>query len=453
MSDPNNAYQVRIPSLVFCIAAPLFVAARFWSRIRFSKQLGSDDWTILASLVCGFTVNVLMLLAADYGFGQHVKKISPQNMKTTLELFWIAQIFYKVGIALTKASILLLYLRIFVQKRDRILAWTMLIVVSTYGVAATLISVFQCLPVRKAWIRNVPGTCINLRDSWYSNAGFSIATDVIILLLPIPVVVTLQLPLKQKLGLGFVFGVGGFVTVTSVIRMTTLRFSSTSQDRTYDIISSLWTITEENVGIICACLPMLRAPLSTLFPHLLSSGGPATSSSYTNVKPSTRLSSTAGAQSLNSMNRLKSANGSRKWARLGKTATEIEEFDLEGQSIPPSRLGGSGGGGGGGQHPMPMPDKDHPSNANHHSVRILHTEPGRESQERIVYTREGPGGLGDRGILAMTNVSVRYDDEASSEASIRDGESRGAFVLYPPPVVGNRGGGGVGGGGYTHYRD
>ena len=102
---------------------------------------------------------------------------------------------------------------------------------------------------------------------------------------------------------------------------------------------------------------------------------------------------------------------------------------------------------------MPMPDKDHPSNANHHSVRILHTEPGRESQERIVYTREGPGGLGDRGILAMTNVSVRYDDEASSEASIRDGESRGAFVLYPPPVVGNRGGGGVGGGGYTHYRD
>jgi hypothetical protein len=37
-----------------------------------------------------------------------------------------------------------------------------------------------------------------------------------------------------------------------------------------DIASSVWTITEENIAIICACLPMMWAPLARLFPSLFS---------------------------------------------------------------------------------------------------------------------------------------------------------------------------------------
>ncbi len=48
---------------------------------------------------------------------------------------------------------------------------------------------------------------------------------------------------------------------------------------TDDLTSSIWTIIEDNVAIICACLPMCRGPLSMLFPSLLTSRGTANSSS------------------------------------------------------------------------------------------------------------------------------------------------------------------------------
>jgi hypothetical protein len=38
-----------------------------------------------------------------------------------------------------------------------------------------------------------------------------------------------------------------------------------------DIASTLWTMIEENVAIICACLPMCRLPLSYLFPSIFPS--------------------------------------------------------------------------------------------------------------------------------------------------------------------------------------
>lgn len=81
------------------------------------------------------------------------------------------------------------------------------------------------------------------------------------------------------------------VVVTSILRMQTLDFSSTSPDPTCkcphslsglllrrhlrytptdDIASSVWTMLEENVAITCACLPMMWMPLARLFPSFFS---------------------------------------------------------------------------------------------------------------------------------------------------------------------------------------
>ena len=49
--------------------------------------------------------------------------------------------------------------------------------------------------------------------------------------------------------------------------MTTLDLSSKSTDQTYGSLNStIWTTIEADTGIICACLPMLKKPLSCLFP-------------------------------------------------------------------------------------------------------------------------------------------------------------------------------------------
>lgn len=175
-----------------------------------------------------------MLGSCAYGFGQHIYNLSPENKLKTLkvrhhlsaiqsptwsltaltpailrQLFYVAQIFYKLTVNLTKISILLLYLRIFaVFTWFRLIGRALIGVVTAYMIAAFFASVFQCTPVEKAWDRSVPGTCISIEKNWYANAGFSIATDAIILLLPIMPILSLKLPAGEKVALLGVFVLG-----------------------------------------------------------------------------------------------------------------------------------------------------------------------------------------------------------------------------------------------------
>ncbi|KFY33316.1 hypothetical protein V494_07729 [Pseudogymnoascus sp. VKM F-4513 (FW-928)] len=259
----SHALQVQIPCIVFFVITPIFIIIRIWTRIKLKSGLGYDDWTILFSFINSLAVSALMMASCAYGFGQHNANLSVYNRKMTFKLFYVAQAFYKITINLTKASILLLYLRIFIQRPFRIMCYVMLGIILSYMVATFFSSVFQCTPIPRAWDKKIPGSCISIPKNWYANAGFSIATDFIILVLPMPIIYKSYLPSNQKMAL--------IVMITSIFRMQTLNFSSTSSDPTYDIASSLWTIVEENVGIICACLPSCRPILSMLFPSVFPS--------------------------------------------------------------------------------------------------------------------------------------------------------------------------------------
>ncbi|KAJ4259193.1 hypothetical protein NW757_002522 [Fusarium falciforme] len=276
----SNAAQVRIPCIIFFVLTPVFLFIRFWSRIAKRSGLGWDDWTILLSFTCALIVQILMMISCEYGFGQHIKNLAPQNKLMTLKLFYVAQIFYKLTINLTKISILLLYLRIFVQRWFRISCYTLMALITCYMIATTASSIWQCKPIRGAWDKSMQPTCISLTKNWYANAGFSIATDILILLLPMQPIWTSQLSVAHKRALMLVFAMGSFVTVTSIMRATTLRFSTTSPDITYDIASTLWTMIEENMAIICACLPMCRMLLAILFPAWFAGSKASSSEDY-----------------------------------------------------------------------------------------------------------------------------------------------------------------------------
>lgn len=65
------------------------------------------------------------------------------------------------------------------------------------------------------------------------------------------------------------------VCVTTILRMLSLDSASRSDDPNYGTFNSdIWTSVEANTGIICACMPMLKAPLTLFFPRFFSSGGP-----------------------------------------------------------------------------------------------------------------------------------------------------------------------------------
>ena len=149
-----------------------------------------------------------MMFSCNYGFGQHIYNIAPDNRLMALELFYIAQIFYKVTINLTKISILILYLRIFVQKWFRVSCYVLISIVASYMVATTVAAIFQCNPISGAWDKSSHPTCISLTKNWYANAGFSIGTDIVILCLPMQPLWASKLPITQKRALMLVFALG-----------------------------------------------------------------------------------------------------------------------------------------------------------------------------------------------------------------------------------------------------
>ncbi len=187
-------------------------------------------------------------------------------------MFYLDQIFYKITINLTKLSILCLYLRIFSQTWFRRTCWSLLVLISSYAVCSIIATIFQCTPIPRFWNKKLPGTCINVTAFWYANAIFNIVTDVIILGSVPPVIWKLRLPRRQKWGLTVVFGLGGFVFATSILRMTTLDVASKAPDPTFGTLkSTMWTTIEASTAIVCACLPMVRTPIQRLVPKLFPS--------------------------------------------------------------------------------------------------------------------------------------------------------------------------------------
>jgi hypothetical protein len=185
----------------------------------------------------------------------------------------MAQVTYKAAINLVKCCILLLYLRLFnVVRWFRLSSWGLLTIVAMYCTASIMATIFQCNPVIRAFDKDTPGTCIDTAKFWFANAGFSIATDIMILLLPMPLVWKLEVPVTQKVALVAVFTVGIFAVFTSCMRVTTLDLFATSPDNTYNIENVMWTIIEPNVAVVCSCLPILRPLVVRFIPGLRSLG-------------------------------------------------------------------------------------------------------------------------------------------------------------------------------------
>ena len=109
----------------------------------------------------------------------------------------------------TKASLLVLYLRVFNPvRRTLIILHIVLWVNLIYYFPASFIEAFQCMPVQKAWLPLWPGHCINQKKGQTSSAVVNTCSDLIILVVPIANVWRLQLHKKSKVGILTIFGFG-----------------------------------------------------------------------------------------------------------------------------------------------------------------------------------------------------------------------------------------------------
>jgi len=197
----------------------------------------------------------------------------------SVQIFWFEQYIYQVIVVLTKISIVLLYLRIFPKEVSRNFTYTcygVIAALTAYGVAMCIFFGMQCRPVSyfwKQWDGEHEGTCINFQLGTYIGSGINILFDLVVFFLPVPKLVKLQVrDTRRKVGVVVTFLVGLFVTICSIIRLQYIAQIGHYTNATYHYNPiGLWSGTEADVGVICACMPSIAGPLLYFFRNKVAS--------------------------------------------------------------------------------------------------------------------------------------------------------------------------------------
>ncbi|KAK6595918.1 integral membrane protein [Botrytis cinerea] len=248
-------------AIAFACLSFFFVGARLGTRV-FLQKLEIDDWFIVPALLAttrryqlreveiitepncvqlmALAMAVTFNMEAKNGFGLHTSQVSKEHK---IEAFKVS----------SNSSLELPFP--ILPATTNTLKWFF---------AA------QLFPIEKSWNKALPGSCIQIGNVWYSTSVMAIVTDLIIIVLPIYQIRRLQLPLSQKFGLILMFSLGFFVIACTVVRMATVGPAITATDTMYyQATSNSWTFLEVNVSIICASLPILKAPIVKFCPWLM----------------------------------------------------------------------------------------------------------------------------------------------------------------------------------------
>ncbi|KAL2066921.1 hypothetical protein VTL71DRAFT_1345 [Oculimacula yallundae] len=256
-------------TIPFCIAAGSLVIWRI--AYRFSRRtISASDYCICIALLSGIAQASFNLIAyTQYGYGRRKADIPPALLasKVPAVLFWFNMVLFKLSTGATKLSLCFVYAGLF-KKADsrlvrisRILNWILAAVVVIFYTSTFIASIFQCIPIQKAWIPKAKGTCIDKTAFRYAGHSVNLITSIWVIALPLPVLFQLSNRAREITQIIFLVLLGSVHTGCVIARLVLQFFPSKDKDQ-----SAQWTNTTGNstsmvelfVGIIAACLVVMR---------------------------------------------------------------------------------------------------------------------------------------------------------------------------------------------------
>ena len=109
---------------------------------------------------------------------------------------------------MTKISVCLLFLDVFLVTSIRKATYVVLIAVILHATYVTLTNIFVCTPIHDYWDNPRNNVCINVRVKFNIDNGLNIVFNFIMLCLPLPAIWPMTLPWRQKLWLFCLFMLG-----------------------------------------------------------------------------------------------------------------------------------------------------------------------------------------------------------------------------------------------------
>ncbi|CAK1362530.1 hypothetical protein CB0940_05256 [Cercospora beticola] len=271
-------------NITFFVLSWIAVSLRVFVRAGMLRNFGSDDWTMLATLVFFTAYLIVQLGGVVYGTGQHLSDIEPHDAETALMYWYLCEIFYVCSTTVLKISIGLFLLRV---ATNRIHIWIIRIVMLlglVFGVAFTFVIIFQCWPISDWWSLDPsqkhcikPEVVVGLT---YGVSGLNVIADWTLGILPAFIVKDLQMSKRQKRLVAVILSFAAIGSSATIVRLPYVgslieSFDGWNGDFLFNTVGvAIWTTVEIGVGITAGCMATLRP----LFRMALEKMGVASSS-------------------------------------------------------------------------------------------------------------------------------------------------------------------------------
>lgn len=180
-----------------------------------------------------------------------------------LQLFYVQEPLYFTQLALTKISVLFLYLRIFPSRRFRLITYAFMAFIAVSTAGLVFLAIFECLPVGyfwEAWETEYlvhSKKCFNLTLGAFGSAGLSILEDIIMITLPIPPLLKTRISIKEKVGISTLFILGLLITVASCVRLRFINVAYSPNPFWDYEPAMLWSLVELAISFLVTSLPAL----------------------------------------------------------------------------------------------------------------------------------------------------------------------------------------------------
>jgi hypothetical protein len=154
-------------------------------------------------------LTVVQCIKTKYGAGHHIWDVPPDLLAEYDVLAFRSVPLYQITLSLTKISTCFLYLRLFTDRKYRILVFC--------TIGWVVIYTIPCLVVHFA-VRRSTGAATS-RFSYFTNAACNIVTDIWLIILIAPKVWGLQMAWKPKMILLCIITLGWLCVVAAVVRL------------------------------------------------------------------------------------------------------------------------------------------------------------------------------------------------------------------------------------------
>lgn len=234
--------------------------------------------------------SIFLLMTTPYSFGaMDPEDFKLSNVITANKYALVSQPLWAWSMSLIKISVAIMLLRLEPAKMMRHFLFFMIFIQIATAVYNTVIQAIQCFPFEASWdilkLKYPDAVCLDRTVIGMHQiiiASINIATDVAFALLPISFLRKVQRPLRERIIIGILMALGLVAAVCSIMKaVEAARFGLTDDPNAEGITIGTWSLVEEQVAFIAACVPCLRS----LFQSFITKMGLATTKRTGVTKP------------------------------------------------------------------------------------------------------------------------------------------------------------------------